>query len=62
VGRRFELSLPGCVGTTFQSSTSSSTPSSASTRCTIVAVASAGPEPVSWRSDVKGMPLTRAPR
>ena len=34
---------PGCVGTTFQSSTSSSRPSSASTRWTIVAVASAGP-------------------
>ena len=37
-------------------------PSAASTRCTIVALASAGPEPVSWRSDVNGMPLTRAPR
>src|SRR5438552_6357312 len=31
VGRRFEVSPPGCVGTTFQSSTSSSTPSCAST-------------------------------
>src|ERR1041385_3044917 len=62
VGRRFEVSLPGCVGTTFQSSTSSSTSSRASTRCTMVAVASAGPAPVSWRSDVNGIPLTRAPR
>jgi hypothetical protein len=31
-------------------------------RRTIVAVASAGPPPDSWRSDVKGKPLTRAPR
>jgi hypothetical protein len=62
VGRRFELSLPGCVGTTFQSNTSSLTSSCASTRCTIVAVASAGPEPISWRSDVNGIPLMRAPR
>src|SRR5947207_1196936 len=45
-----------------EESTSSSTPSSASTRWTIVAAASAGPEPVSWRSEVKGIPLTRAPR
>ena len=29
---------------------------------TMVAVASAGPVPVSWRSDVNGIPLTRAPR
>ena len=29
---------------------------------TIVALASAGPLPVSWRSDVSGMPLTRVPR
>ena len=36
-------SSPGWVGTTFQSSTSSATPSSASTPWTIVAVASAGP-------------------
>ena len=33
----------GCVGTRFQSSTASASPSSASTRWTIVAVASAGP-------------------
>ena len=62
VGARFDVSLPGCVGTTFQSSTSSARPSSASARCTIVAVASAGPLPVSWRSEVNGMPETRAPR
>jgi hypothetical protein len=62
VGRRFDASVPGCVGTTFQSSTSSSTPRAASTRWTIVAVASAGPAPVSCRSDVKGIPLMRAPR
>lgn len=36
--------------------------SSASTRWTIVAVASAGPAPVSWRSEVNGMPEIRAPR
>ena len=54
VGRRFDVAVPGCVGTTFQSSTSSATPSSASTRCTIVALASAGPAPVSCRSDVNG--------
>ena len=54
VGRRFDVAVPGCVGTTFQSSTSSSTPSSSSTRCTIVALASAGPVPVSWRSEVNG--------
>ena len=45
VGRRFDVSVPGWVGTTFQSRTSSATPSSASTRWTIVAVASAGPRP-----------------
>ena len=28
----------------------------------VVALASAGPRPVSWRSDVNGMPETRAPR
>ena len=61
-GARFDLSVPGCVGTTFHSRTSSSIPSSASTRFTTVAVDSAGPDPVSWRSDVKGMPDTRAPR
>ena len=64
-GRRFEAGSPGrcgCVGTTFQRRTSSSMQSSASTRWTIVAVASAGPVPVSCRSDVKGTPLTRAPR
>ena len=53
---------PDASGTTFQSRTSFSTPSSARTRCTIVALASAGPVPVSCRSDVNGMPLTRAPR
>ena len=52
----------GWVGTMFHSSTSDSSPSSARTRWTIVAVASAGPVPVSWRSDVNGMPETRAPR
>src|SRR5581483_7813462 len=62
VGRRFDDGVPGCVGTTFQSRTSSATPSSSSTRWTIVAEASAGPAPVSCRSDVNGMPLTRAPR
>lgn len=62
VGARFDVGVPGCVGTTFQSRTSSATPSSSSTRCTIVAVASAGPAPVSWRSDVNGMPETRVPR
>ena len=57
VGRAIRASrVPGCVGTTFQSSTSSSTPSPASTRWTIVALASAGPEPVSWRSDVNANP------
>ena len=62
-GGRFELRrCRGCVGTTFQSRTSSSIPSSASVRWTIVAVASAGPLPVSWRSDVNGRPETRAPR
>ena len=43
-------------------STSSSRPSSASVRCTIVALASAGPVPVSCRSEVNGMPETLAPR
>jgi hypothetical protein len=62
VGGRFEVAVPGCVGTTFQSSTSPARPSSASTRWTIVAVASAGPLPVSWRSEVNGIPETRAPR
>ena len=45
VGGRFDVAVPGWVGTTFQSSTWSARPSSASTRCTIVAVASAGPRP-----------------
>ncbi len=62
VGRRFDVSVPGCVGTAFQQSVSVSRPSSARTARTIVAVASAGPAPVSWRSDVNGTPLTRAPR
>ena len=62
VGARFEVSSPGCVGTTFQQSVSSSSSSSASVRRTIVAVASAGPAPLSWRSDVNGTPLIRAPR
>jgi hypothetical protein len=62
VGVRFDVAVPGCVGTMFQSSTSSSTPSSHSVAWTIVALASAGPSPVSCRSDVNGMPLTRAPR
>ena len=62
VGRRLDRSVPGWVGTTFQSSTWSARPSSASTRCTIVAVASAGPRPVSCRSEVNGIPETRAPR
>ena len=65
VGRRFVYGRSGscgCVGTTFQSRTSSSSPSSASTRWTIVALASAGPEPVSCRSEVNGIPQTRAPR
>ena len=61
-GARFDVAVPGGVGTTFQSSTRSPTPSSPSTRWTIVAVASAGPAPVSCRSDVNGMPETRAPR
>ena len=56
------VAVPGCVGTTFHSSTSSSSSSSARTRWTIVAVASPGPSPVSWRSEVNGMPETRAPR
>ena len=43
VGARFEHAVPGWVGTTFQSSTSLSIPSSASTAWTIVAVASEGP-------------------
>ena len=43
VGGRFDSAVPGCVGTRFQSRTPSSSPSSASVRCTIVAVASAGP-------------------
>ena len=62
VGGRFELSVPGCVGTTFQRRTSLSIPSSASTAWTMVAVASAGPVPVSWRSEVRGMPEMRVPR
>ena len=65
VGRRFVSGSPGrcgCVGTRFQSRTEPSRPSSASTRWTIVALASAGPCPESCRSDVKGTPLTRAPR
>ena len=62
VGGRFELSVPGCVGTTFQRRTSFSIPSSASTAWTMVAVASAGPAPVSWRSEVRGMPEMRVPR
>ena len=60
VGRRFEVAVPGCVGTTFQQTASS--PSSASVRRTIVALASAGPVPLSCRSEVNGMPETRAPR
>ena len=39
-----------------------SIPSSASTEWTMVAVASAGPVPVSWRSEVRGMPEMRVPR
>jgi hypothetical protein len=62
LGLRFAVSLPGWVGTAFQSSTSRSSPSSPRTRWTIVAVASAGPVPVSCRSDVNGTPETRAPR
>ena len=62
VGRRFAVAVPGCVGTTFQRSTASASSSSASTRWTIVAVASPGGAPVSCRSDVNGMPETRAPR
>src|SRR4051812_11427863 len=65
VGRRFVSGCSGrCgwVGTTFQQSVCCSRPSSASVRRTIVAVASAGPRPVSWRSDVNGIPDTRAPR
>jgi len=45
VGRRFDVSVPGWVGTAFQHKASSS--SSARTRCTTVAVASAGPLPLS---------------
>src|SRR5204862_795016 len=55
-GARLDVSVPGCVGTTFQSRTCSSSPSSARTRWTIVALASAGPWPVSWRSEVNGTP------
>src|SRR5262249_54458476 len=62
VGRRAGPAAPGWVGTAFQSTTSSSQPRSASTRWTTVAVASAGPSPVSWRSEVSGMPDTRVPR
>ena len=65
VGRRFVAGGRDGVdvsGTTFQQSASSSSPSSASTRWTIVAVASAGPRPVSCRSEVNGIPETRAPR
>ena len=64
VGRRFDDETPGrcgCVGTRFQSSTSSAIPSSASVRCTIVALSSAGPVPVSCRSEVNGIPETLAP-
>ena len=64
VGRRFEDATPGrcgCVGTRFQSSTSSAIPSSASVRCTIVALSSAGPVPVSCRSEVNAIPETLAP-
>ena len=57
-----DVAVPGCVVTTFQSRTLSSRPSSARTRCTMVALASAGPPPVSWRSEVNGRPETRAPR
>ena len=60
VGRRFDVGVPGCVGTTFQQRAASS--SSSRVRRTIVAVASAGPLPDSWRSDVNGIPETRAPR
>src|SRR5579884_1492940 len=62
VGRRFEVAVPGCVGTTFHSSTCSARPSSRSTRRTTVAVASAGPVPVTCRSEVNGIPEMRAPR
>src|SRR5262245_7144343 len=62
LGVRFDVDVPGCVGTTFQRRTSSASASSSSTRWTTVAVASVGPDPVSWRSDVNGMPETRAPR
>ena len=64
VGRRFDDETPGrcgCVGTRFQSSTSSAIPSSASVRCTIVALSSAGPVPVSCRSEVNAIPETLAP-
>ena len=50
--------MPGCVGTTFQHSASSS--SSRRTLWTIVAVASAGPVPLSWRSEANGIPETLA--
>jgi hypothetical protein len=62
VGLRFPDSCPGCVGTTFQSRTCLSSSSSASARWTIVAVASAGPLPVSCRSEVSGIPETPVPR
>src|SRR3954468_6748477 len=52
VGRRFENSSPGWVGTTFPSRASSSTPRVPSMRWTMVALASAGAVPVSCRSDV----------
>ena len=45
----------------FQSSTCRSTPSSARVRWTMVALGSAGPDPVSLRGEVKGTPDRRAP-
>ena len=53
---------PGASGRRSRGGRSRSRPSSARTRCTIVAVASAGPDPVSCRSEVNGRPEIRAPR
>ena len=50
VGRRLVDAVPGCVGTTFQSRTSCSIPSSARTPWTMVAVDSAGPVPSGART------------
>ena len=64
VGRRFDPETPGrcgCVGTRFQSNTSSAMPNSSSVRWTIVALSSAGPVPVSCRSEVNAIPETLAP-